>query len=167
MKTVIILISSVFVFIFFGSKESQITSNYSCKRIISNEGRCTGSASCSICSNCSRCGHCSNGGSCGVCRSSSSKSFYSRPKSTTKKKTKTATYYEPVTEPKVYVENEFIFVSKEMINLRESPNTKAEIIEELYYGDTVIFIEKEGEWSKIKSEKTKNIGFVLTKLLNF
>jgi uncharacterized protein YgiM (DUF1202 family) len=168
MKTFILLVISLFTFNLFDTEASLITSNYACARTDANLGRCTGSAYCSICSNCSRCGHCSNGGSCGVCRvSSSSSSFYSSPKSETKKKVKSTTYYESEIETKVYVENEFLFISKTMINLREEPNNKSKVIEKLYYGDSVVFIEKNGEWSKVKSGKTENVGFVLTKLLNF
>lgn len=150
-------------------KEKKVTSKYNCTKIIENEGRCTGSAYCSACSNCSRCAHCSNGGTCGVCSPTSSNSYYNNtPKTRKRYKTTTSThYYEPVEETRVYYENESISIYSETINLREKPNTKSIILEKLSYGDTVIFIEKTGEWSKIKVEETGTIGFVFSKLLNF
>ena len=147
-------------------KEKKVTSKYNCARIVEVEGRCTGSAYCSACSSCSRCAHCSNGGTCGVCSSSSSYSSYSTPKA--KKKSKASTYYyKPIKETKVYYENEFITIYAEAINLREKPNTQSIILEKLGYGDAVVFIEKNGEWSKVKVEETGTIGFVFSKLLNF
>jgi hypothetical protein len=166
MKTLCILILTMLTFYFSDISKKKITSKYNCTKIVKNEGRCTGSAYCSACSNCSRCAHCSNGGSCGVCSSSSSNSSYTSPK--TKRKTKTSTYYyEPVQEIKVYYENESITIYSETINLREKPTAKSIILEKLNYGDTVVFIEKTGEWSKIKVEETGTIGFVFSKLLNF
>ena len=155
-------------FYFSETSEKKITSKYNCTKLAENKGRCTGSAYCSACSNCSRCAHCSNGGTCGVCSGSSSNSSYTIPKIKKKVKTTTSTYYyEPVQETKVYYENESITIYSETINLREKPSTKSIIIEKISYGDTVIFIEKTGEWSKIKVEGTGSIGFVFSKLLNF
>jgi uncharacterized protein YgiM (DUF1202 family) len=166
MKTLAILILTMLTFYISDITEKKITSKYSCTKIIEDEGRCTGSAYCSACSNCSRCAHCSNGGSCGVCSSSSSNSSYTTPK--TKRGIKTSTYYyEPVQETKVYYENESITIYSETINLRQKPSTKSIILEKLNYGDTVLFIEKMGEWSKIKVEETGTIGFVYSRLLNF
>ncbi|PJJ07034.1 SH3 domain-containing protein [Flavobacterium sp. 1] len=166
MKTLCILILTMLTFYFSDTSEKKITSKYNCTKIVKNGGRCTGSVYCSACSNCSRCAHCSNGGTCGVCSSSSSNSSYTTPKP--KRKTKTSTYYyEPVQETKVYYENESITIYSETINLREKPSTKSIILEKLSYGDTVVFIEKTGEWSKIKVEETGTIGFVFSKLLNF
>jgi hypothetical protein len=169
MKTLSILILTMLTFYFSDITEKKITSKYNCTKIIENEGRCSGSSYCSACSNCSRCAHCSNGGTCGVCSGSSSNSFYTTtPKAKKKVKITTSTYYyEPVQETTVYYENESITIYSETINLREEPNTKSIILEKLSYGDTVVFIEKTGEWSKIKVEETGTIGFVFSKLLNF
>lgn len=76
-------------------------------------------------------------------------------------------YYAPVESTKVYYEGESITIHSETINLREKPSTKSIILEKLNYGETVVFIEKTGEWSKIKVEETGTIGFVFSKLLNF
>lgn len=166
MKTLVMLIFTMLTFYVSDINEKKTTSKYDCIKIAENEGRCTGSAYCSTCSNCSRCAHCSNGGTCGVCSSSYSNSSYTTPKA--KKKVKTSTYYyEPAQEARVYYENESITIYSETINLREKPNTKSIILEKLSYGDSIIFIEKTGEWSKIKVEETGTIGFVFSKLLNF
>jgi hypothetical protein len=165
-KTLCILILTIVAFYFSDITENKITSKYNCVKILKNEGRCTGSAYCSACSDCSRCAHCSNGGSCGVCSGSSPNNSYTTPKIKRKVKTSTS-YYEPIQETEVYYENESITIYSETINLREKPSTKSLILEKLSYGNTVVFIEKTGEWSKIKVEETGTIGFVFSKLLNF
>jgi len=128
---------------------------------------CSGSDYCSACKNCSGCAHCNSGGSCGVCKSSSSNNHYSTPKrKKNSARSKPVQYYQYTTS-KTYNADEPITIYKELINLREKPNTKSEVLESLLYGDTVIFIEKKGEWSKVKVEKTGTVGFIFSKLLNF
>ena len=48
--------------------------------------KCTGSTPCNACSNCSGCKYCSSGGTCGVCEK---KPTYSKPLSSSEKKTST------------------------------------------------------------------------------
>lgn len=169
MKTLVVLILTILTFYPSNTKEEKkITSHYNCPKIVENEGRCTGSAYCSACSNCSRCAHCSSGGSCGVCSGTSSNNFYSTQKTYKKPKTTTSSNnYGSVESSKVHYEGDSITIYSEAINLREKPNTKSKILEKLSSGDTVIFIEKTGDWSKIKVEETGTIGFVFSKLLNF
>lgn len=163
MKTITLII--VFLSIAFGgiNTKAKITSHFSCAAI-ENDGRCTGSSSCSACSNCSRCAHCSNGGSCGVCSGSSNSFYSSKPKR--KSKSNNSNYYAVPKESKIYYENETITIYIEIINVREKPTTKSKVIQQLSYGDEILFIQKEGEWSKVKVDETGEIGYVLTKLLN-
>lgn len=166
MKTITLIIM-VFTIGFNGNKtKTKISSHYDCFTTI-NDGRCTGSAYCSACSNCSRCAHCSNGGTCGVCSGSNSNSFYSTPKTKARKRTNSTIYYKPVSEVKEYYVNEVIITHKESINLRELPNTKSKIIEKISYGKSVVFIEKTGEWSRVKVQETGSVGYVFSNLLNF
>lgn len=169
MKTLVVLIFTILTFYSSNTKEEKkITSHYNCLKIVENEGRCTGSAYCSACSNCSRCGHCSSGGSCGVCSSTSSNKINTSPKINKRQKTSSSSYhYGSVESTKVHYEGESITIYSEAINLREKPNTKSKILEKLSHGDAVIFIEKTGDWSKIKVEETGTVGFVFSKLLNF
>jgi hypothetical protein len=167
MKTLSVLILAILTFYTSEIKKDKIGSKYNCTRIIENKGRCTGSAYCSTCSNCSRCAHCSNGGTCGVCSSPSSNSSYTTTSKAKKRVKSSAHHYEPVEETKTFYENESITIYSETINLRGKPSTKSIILEKLSYGDIIIFIEKTGEWSKIKVKETGTIGFVFSKLLNF
>ena len=169
MKTLVLLIFTILTFYPSSTKEEmKITSHYNYPKNDDNRGRCTGSAYCSACSNCSRCAHCSSGGSCGVCSSASSNSSYSISKTNKRSKTKTSSYYyAPVENTKVHYEGKSITIYSETINLRQKPSTKSIILEKLNYGETVVLIEKTGEWSKIKVEETGTVGFVFSKLLNF
>lgn len=161
MKTIIILLLTILAFFTSENNDTKITSKYNCEVLIKDKGRCTGSSSCSACRNCSRCGHCSNGGSCGVCAGSSSNTFYSTPS----KKTKSNSNYKPAVKTEVYYKNQSITIYKEKINLRKEPSTKSAIIEILSFGDTVFFIEKNGEWSKVKVKETGTVGYLYTNLL--
>lgn len=145
------------------NKHLKISSKYNCRLIKEYDGRCTGSANCNICRNCSRCAHCNSGGSCGVCGGGSN--YYSTPKILKASKTKSAKYcYYP--SSKIYYENEIIIIYNEIINLRKEPSAKSEIVQKIYLGDLVTFLEKEGEWLKVQVENTKNIGYIYAKLLN-
>lgn len=53
-----------------------------------------------------------------------------------------------------------------MINLRSGPGLKYNIIEKIYFGQTISYIQKDGEWIKVKIEKTGTLGYVYNKLLN-
>lgn len=165
MKTIILIIVLFSLGYSSNNAKTKISSHYNCSTIV-NDGRCTGSASCSVCTNCSRCAHCSNGGSCGVCGGGSSNSFYtSKPKRETRSTTPTY-YYTAPKKSKVYYENETITIYTELINVREKSTTKSKVIEQLSYGNEVMFIQKEGEWSKVEVIETKTIGYILSKLLN-
>jgi uncharacterized protein YgiM (DUF1202 family) len=165
MKTITLIIMLLTVGYNSNNIKTKISSHYNCPTLV-DDGRCTGSASCSVCSNCSRCGHCSNGGSCGVCSSSSSNNFYTpRPKRKSRSTTSTY-YYTAPKQSKIYYENETIIIYTKLINVREKPTTKSKVLEQLSYADEVLFIQKEGEWSKIQVKGTTTIGYVLTKLLN-
>lgn len=161
----IITLTIILLVISFNSeiKKTKITSNYSCPTI-EKDGRCTGSSSCSVCSNCSRCAHCSNGGSCGVCSGSSNNLYSSKPKR--KYKSHNPNYYSAPSESKIYYENETITIYSKLINVRELPSIKSKVIKQLSYGDVVVYLQKEGEWSRIQVVETAEIGYVLTKLLN-
>lgn len=167
MKTLSLLILIVSTSFVPNIKKSMITARYNCHVIAEKKGRCTGSANCSACRNCSRCAYCSNGGSCGVCgggSSSSSNYYYSSPRKT-KSSSSASSFYSISKVSRTYTEDEAIIIYNEMINLRKGPSLDYEIIEKLYLGDTVTFIEKNGEWIKVKVENTGSIGYVYSKLL--
>lgn len=152
----------VSTFLFTERECDKVTSKYNCTVLTESGGRCTGSAYCRACTNCSRCGHCNSGGSCGVCGDGSNQT-YSSPKKTKKS---FSNYYTSTREiSKEYYENETIYISNEVINLRSGPGLNYEIIEQIYSGDPVTFIEKEGEWIKVKVSDTGSIGYLYAKLL--
>lgn len=144
-------------------------------------GRCTGSASCSACSNCSRCAHCSNGGSCGVCASYSPPVRYTAPRTVSKSRVKTASkntvthssnsnfYSEPkkekVTKKTIvnYRSEDMLAVDSEILNLREGPGTKYEVIEVLERHALLKVIAVDGEWLQVKVIDSGNYGYVNNK----
>ena len=167
MKTFYLLLLALSSFLLCYKNESKVSSKYICSAIVLEEARCTGSSNCSVCSSCSRCAHCSNGGTCGICIGSTTKRLHSDEKVIKKSNNLlSGVNYSSDLDQKVYLEYEFIFISRKLINLREEPNKESKVIENLHHGDVVTFLTKEGEWSKVKSNKTEVVGYVLTKLLN-
>lgn len=160
MKTILLMLVLAGTLFISNHKENKVTSKYDCIIPSVDEGRCTGSAYCSACRNCSRCAHCSNGGSCGVC--SSSTVNYESPKPVKKSKTIPQSFIE--TE-KIFYKNETITIYSDLINLREKPSLKAKVLEKITVGDEILFIQKEGEWSKVQVKKTGTIGYIFSKLL--
>ncbi|WP_333809260.1 SH3 domain-containing protein [Flavobacterium sp.] len=164
MKTITIIAFLLSVFYHSNDKKDFISSNYDCSTSYDEIGRCTGSAYCTACKNCSRCAHCSNGGTCGVC-SGTSNNFYSSEKKKSRKTTSTNYSNKLYTTKKYYYADEEITIYNDSINLREKPSTSSKILEKLSFGDKVIFIEKTGDWIKVKVEENENIGYLYSKIL--
>lgn len=151
-----------------------------------NEGRCTGSASCTVCRNCSRCAHCSSGGSCGVCSggysrtpdrtysnssstykssysgngSNSSRSSSNSYKSTgSNSSTKSLTYALP---NDILSENyqKTLLVNTETLNVRSGPGTSYTVVEKLKYRQELTFLAMTGSWIKVEVKSTEMVGFV-------
>lgn len=168
MKTIYNLTLIIILLFISYKKNDKINSNYNCHVITTKKGRCTGSVNCTVCRNCSRCAYCSNGGSCGVCGggySSSSKYNHSSSKKNKKSSTASSFYYSSKAS-RTYNEDETIIIYNDMINVRKGPGLKYEIIEKIYLGDSVTFIERYEIWLKVKVEKTGSIGFISSKILN-
>lgn len=159
MRTITILLFMFSLFHASSMKEDKITSNYSCSTTVAKGRRCTGSAYCTACTNCSRCAHCSNGGSCGVCSGGSTETNYTPSK-------KSRRYSKPNYATRTYNKNETVYVAVDTINVRKGPSYKYDIIEKIYFGDSISYLEKSGLWIKIKVEKTGTVGYVSAKLLN-
>ncbi len=165
MKTILLMIMLAGTLFISNHRENKVTSKYNCTIPSVDEGRCTGSAYCSACRNCSRCAHCSNGGSCGVCSSSSTVN-YETPKPVKKSKTIPQSFYNKSNETEnIFYKNEIITIYSDLINLREKPSVKAKVLEKIKVGDEIVFIQKEGEWSKVQVKKTGTIGYIFSKLL--
>ena len=142
--------------------------------------RCSGTAYCSACSNCSGCANCNSGGTCGVCTSyETQKKVYKKP---VKKAIKPAVYTTKATKVKpstkkksiqsfynstpTYSVGDKIYVSSEILNLREGPGTNYPIIETLEKGDTLELLGYDGEWIQVIILKSKNVGYVKSKFVN-
>lgn len=164
MKTITIITFLLSIFYFSNDKKELVSSNYYCSTSYNEIGRCTGSAYCTACKNCSRCAHCSNGGTCGVC-SGTSNNFYSSEKKKSKKATSTNYSNKSYTTKKYYYTDEVIIIYNDFVNLREKPSTSSKILEKLSFGDKVIFIEENGDWIKVKTDESENIGYLYSKIL--
>lgn len=156
---------------------------YSCVKANETEalhdGRCTGSANCTVCSNCSRCAHCSSGGSCGVCGGGSPKrSFYSatKPKRYTKKENTKSTYTSSgnsstsnnYSSTKIYNFSSgetLLYVNTDLLNIRKSPSTESEILEKVERFDELIYLETNGSWYKVEVKESGTVGYVYYSLV--
>src|SRR5690554_738258 len=130
----------------------------------SEEARCIGSSNCRACTNCSRCAHCNSGGSCGVCSgyrttksSNSSNKTYNSTRQSDNSYSNSNNLYKLT---RTYYINEVLLVKNETLNLREGAGTHYQIIEKLKQNDVLFFLEKQGEWIKVKVKKSENIGWV-------
>ncbi len=128
----------------------------------SNEdgGRCTGSAYCTACKNCSGCKHCNSGGSCGVCDSgkspnkNSSNTNSKRNSSSNVNTTKSKSFLN-----RTLYKGDLLIVSKTTLNLRIGPGTNYEIIAKLKLNDELTYIERSGDWIKVKIKDSDIVGW--------
>ncbi len=133
-------------------------------------GRCTGSAYCTACKNCSGCKHCNSVGSCGVCsggRTVRKKSTSSRKSSTYKTKSSKinsingSTYSTKKTN--TYSISDYLLVTASTLNMRSGPGTQYKIVEKLSYYDKLKYLDRKGNWLKVKVVESEKIGWVYYK----
>lgn len=134
---------------------SFLCSCFKANDIIIQDGRCIGSANCSICSNCSSCGHCSSGGTCGVCIGKTSvKTVYNN--SLQKKKG----FSKVTSESTLYDASVIYYAKKEVVKIYKGPGFEFAVIEKIRQGSKLVEIEKNEEWLYVKIWKTGTEGFV-------
>lgn len=141
----------------------------SCCTSPKEEGRCTGSASCTACRNCSRCAHCGAGGTCGVCaavaepeepkksgtrnKKSSSAKTADKPRATTAKND----------DADASPPEQFEVIAE--VNLRSGPGENFSIVEKIRKGAKLVKLGKRGAWSKVWVISSNKTGYVLSKYI--
>jgi hypothetical protein len=127
-----------------------------------DDGRCTGSASCTACKNCSRCAHCGAGGTCGVCAPATERDR-PKPSGNKPKSTGTGTKTPATTTNDDDVSAPAQFEVTAEVNLRSGPGENFGIIEKMKKGAKVIKLAERGTWTKVETLNTLKIGWVLSK----
>lgn len=131
------------------AQESKLIASCCSGENVTNEGRCSGTASCSACSSCRYCGHCAKGGgTCGVCSPSSTAA-------------KTTSYSYTSTSSFTYGDK--LVVVSENLNMRDGAGIKYEIVEKLKLGDALTYLSRSGEWIEVRAVDSGKKGYVHSK----
>lgn len=169
---ILLIFETVLFLQFYNTKNiNKNIGNKVCYSVITETGRCTGSAYCRACSNCSRCKYCNNGGACGVCSKKSSRRR-EKVKSNypiVRKQQQKQNIFDGRNRKVLTVENSYttnlgynttVTIKNNKTILRSKAGSKYFIIQTLSKYEKVKVLLVNGMWLKVKVKHTKKTGYI-------